>query len=515
MIQDWNVYVPMGCVAGLALQIGFLLTSMANYQPHHITFILFGTILISCLSFVIWYGIGWNLAFGGGPHENLLVGSIFQIQQKTYNQFSSLFFNWIFIGLATIIFSSSIADRLNWRIFLLIFSNSCFFVFPIIIHWTWGNGWASPVRSTDKELLLSGCGVLDISGSGYIHLAAGMTALVLIIAVGPRLNRYTDNRIKFPRHNAIYHIFVAVSSCSAICDPEFGIIIGIISTLLYVLTSEILIQLEIDDSIDIIPKHLVNGIWGLICAGIFSSESKYSQIFGNTYIDNTSRTVVCSGLIYGSLGGTMGANIYTGFAILVWSGGITYVAITISKQIFSLHSSSDSKIHTLNENSTNIRLKNVNLFVDCNGYSWDVVLVFDTNFAMENGHFTDTIETFLKGIRKKNLEVQLFYSSSKNYIFCKIRADIKTLEKFADLINYKMKLDPQKLKRAAIKGTRYCPKEILERNEILHKRYKTEDEMLLRPLPAYKVKPISIRHEPIMSSIEPYDYIYAPYERDT
>ena len=59
------------------------------------------------------------------------------------------------------------------------------------MHWAWGNGWASPFRSSLRQELLAGCGVVDFAGSGVIHMAGGSVALVMSILLGPRDGRFT------------------------------------------------------------------------------------------------------------------------------------------------------------------------------------------------------------------------------------------------------------------------------------------------------------------------------------
>jgi len=50
-----------------------------------------------------------------------------------------------------------------------------------------------------------------------------------------------------------------------------AIIIGAISTVLFVLVKKIFIRFEIDDPINQISLHGVSAVWGLISAGIFNN----------------------------------------------------------------------------------------------------------------------------------------------------------------------------------------------------------------------------------------------------
>jgi len=55
---------------------------------------------------------------------------------------------------------------------------------------------------------------------------------------------------------------------------------GFIGGILYLLGSALLIYLRLDDAVDAIPVHLVNGMWGLIAVGLLSSPQKMEAVYG-------------------------------------------------------------------------------------------------------------------------------------------------------------------------------------------------------------------------------------------
>jgi ammonium transporter, Amt family len=56
-------------------------------------------------------------------------------------------------------------------------------------------------------------------------------------------------------------------------------LVGFVSGLLYYGSSLLLVFLEVDDVTDSIPVHGVNGVWGLIAAGLFASQENYSHAY--------------------------------------------------------------------------------------------------------------------------------------------------------------------------------------------------------------------------------------------
>ena len=73
---------------------------------------------------------------------------------------------------------------------------------------------------------------------------------------------------------------VAVTSGCALMSPWAAIVTGIIAGWAYMLSSSLLIKLRIDDAVNAIPVHMVNGCWGLIATGLFSSPSLLELTYG-------------------------------------------------------------------------------------------------------------------------------------------------------------------------------------------------------------------------------------------
>lgn len=63
-------------------------------------------------------------------------------------------------------------------------------------------------------------------------------------------------------------------------EPWAAVIIGACAGLLYLGGSHVLIKLRLDDAVDAIPVHMVNGIWGLIAVGLLASPSRLKLTFG-------------------------------------------------------------------------------------------------------------------------------------------------------------------------------------------------------------------------------------------
>ena len=73
---------------------------------------------------------------------------------------------------------------------------------------------------------------------------------------------------------------VAITAGCATLEPWASLVVGFVAGGLYLGASDFLIYLRLDDAVDAIPVHMVNGMWGLISVGLLSSPSRMLQAYG-------------------------------------------------------------------------------------------------------------------------------------------------------------------------------------------------------------------------------------------
>ena len=72
---------------------------------------------------------------------------------------------------------------------------------------------------------------------------------------------------------------VAITGGCSLIEPWAALLVGAIAGIIYVLASNFLIRLKIDDAVDAIPVHLFNGIWGVISVGLFTSPPRMEAVY--------------------------------------------------------------------------------------------------------------------------------------------------------------------------------------------------------------------------------------------
>jgi Amt family ammonium transporter len=73
---------------------------------------------------------------------------------------------------------------------------------------------------------------------------------------------------------------VSITSGCAVVQPWAAIVIGLIAGWMYLLGSHLLIKLRLDDAVDAIPVHFVNGLWGVTATGFFADPNLLYQAYG-------------------------------------------------------------------------------------------------------------------------------------------------------------------------------------------------------------------------------------------
>lgn len=172
------------CIGLLLLSVAYAPLSVRELSTNSSSLLLRPFIDLNiCL--ISWLLIGWALANGGDIGLFLGTTEYATTNAKSYELW---FYQFTLLYMSVTIFSNSAISRQisgNAR-FICILSYSSF-VYPILYHWLWSTGgWAAPYRSSYKDELLIGCGVLDSAGSSLIHVSSGIATLMMMWLVSPR-----------------------------------------------------------------------------------------------------------------------------------------------------------------------------------------------------------------------------------------------------------------------------------------------------------------------------------------
>jgi Amt family ammonium transporter len=343
--HSFNDYLWM-MIAGFLvffMQAGFAMVEAGFTRAKNACNILMKNIMDFSAGSLLFWAVGFGLMYGTSKGGWIGTSNFFlsdavadgKINNWTYAEW---FFQAVFAATAATIVSGAMAERTNFRAYLIYSVFITAFIYPIQGHWTWqGDGF------------LTGLGFHDFAGSTVVHSVGGWAALMGAIILGPRIGKFgADGRARvIPGHNiviAALGVFilwlgwfgfnpgstlgadvsfariavttnlaaaaggvgamffawmkvkkpdigltlngvlsglVAITAGCAVVSPGSAVIIGLIAGVLCVLFVEWVEKVfKVDDPVGAFTVHGVNGVWGTLAVGLFA-QAPYSTAGGS------------------------------------------------------------------------------------------------------------------------------------------------------------------------------------------------------------------------------------------
>ncbi|MDQ0200663.1 ammonium transporter [Neobacillus ginsengisoli] len=329
-----TIWVVLTAAMILLMEGGFALLEAGFVRSKNSVNIIMKVFADITIGTLCYYLIGFALMYGAdyfgiiGKNGFMLKGNFSYLHLSISSDTFWLFQAAFVIAVISIV-SGAVAERINFRAYLLYVILMTALIYPIAGHWVWGGGW------------LGKLGMEDFAGSAVIHALGGFSALAAAILIGPRKGKFTSKEgssIALPSNlplasvgafllwfgwfgfNAgstltatdvrighiaivtmlsaaaggaatlIYTLFrygrsdapsvingslaglVGITAGCAFVSDQSAILIGIISGLLMMAATNWLEAKQIDDPVGAFPVHAVSGIWGTIAVGLFATK---------------------------------------------------------------------------------------------------------------------------------------------------------------------------------------------------------------------------------------------------
>ena len=284
------------------------------------------------------FATGYAFAFGSGGSKWLGSGNFFLGGYDDYSAFdgglspaTTFFFQAVFAATAVTIASGAMAERTKFSAYLAFSLVMCAFIYPVVVHWTWGGGLIAQMSIGDAVYS-------DFAGSGIVHMVGGIAGLMGAMFLGPRIGKYSPDGTPraIPGHNipfAILGVFilwlgwfgfnpgselaadqyvmsvavntmlaatagalfsavtiwlkagkpdvamvgngalaglVAITAPCGTVDPLPAALIGGIGGIIVVYSVYFFDKVKIDDPVGAVSVHGVCGIWGTLSIGLFA-----------------------------------------------------------------------------------------------------------------------------------------------------------------------------------------------------------------------------------------------------
>lgn len=177
------------------MQAGFAMVESGFTRAKNAVNILMKNLMDFSMGSIAYWAIGFAIMFGAGnafmgtsgwfvPSEELSAGaaassSVFSsLEWSSVPTYAAWLFQLVFAATAATIVSGAMAERTQFKSYLIYSVFITGLIYPVVGHWVWGGGW------------LSSLGMSDFAGSTVVHSTGGWLALTGAIVLGPRLGKY-------------------------------------------------------------------------------------------------------------------------------------------------------------------------------------------------------------------------------------------------------------------------------------------------------------------------------------
>ena len=170
--------LSMGIVCFL-MQAGFGLLEVGSIRAKNASNIMLKNMMDAGVSAVAYYLIGYSIAYGVDGSNSFIGGtSLMALNTLSPVDYIYWFFNYVFAGTTATIVSGAVAERCQFRAYLIYSFALAGFIYPVCSHWIW-----------DSSGFLNGK-VYDFAGGGAVHMVGGVAAAVGSYILGPRKGKF-------------------------------------------------------------------------------------------------------------------------------------------------------------------------------------------------------------------------------------------------------------------------------------------------------------------------------------
>ena len=181
-----------GCLV-FFMQAGFALVEAGLTRAKNVVNIFAKNFADALIGVVMFLAVGYAFAFGGDGGWFIGLGGWFLSGSNPFEWGSSgvlnlttptfFFFQVVFAATAVTIASGAMAERTKFKAYLIFSAVMTAFIYPVVVHWTWGGGLIKRINIGDAVYS-------DFAGSSIVHMTGGVAALMGAAFLGPRLGKY-------------------------------------------------------------------------------------------------------------------------------------------------------------------------------------------------------------------------------------------------------------------------------------------------------------------------------------
>ncbi|CAM9881751.1 unnamed protein product [Scytosiphon promiscuus] len=212
-------WLMLGAVLVIFMQAGFAMLEVGSVGAKHTKNLLVKNLLDLAVAGIMWWSFGWGIAFGesneetgrfnqfAGPGSFFTRGDLFEDSSGSYGNaegysWALWLFQWSFSGAAVTIVSGAAGERICMSGYFIFAQVMVGFIYPVAVRMMSGIA-----HQTYRECLLLVAYLRNQQSAiaTEVHATGGVAALVVVVLLGPRLERFSDKGVgrKMERQSVI------------------------------------------------------------------------------------------------------------------------------------------------------------------------------------------------------------------------------------------------------------------------------------------------------------------------
>ncbi|MEL6316503.1 MAG: diguanylate cyclase, partial [Pseudomonadota bacterium] len=194
-----ELWILVAALIVLDLQAGFLALEAGMVRAKNAANVALKNLSDVCLVALAFWAVGFGLMFGPSVGGVIGLGPFLpDFDDAAFGDgFATLFvFQAAFAATAATIISGAVAERERYVGYICLSITLGAVVYPVAGHWVWAGG-----LMDGSEGWLQALGFVDFAGATVVHSVGGWAALVAVIALGPRLGRFTRRKRRYEAHS--------------------------------------------------------------------------------------------------------------------------------------------------------------------------------------------------------------------------------------------------------------------------------------------------------------------------
>ncbi len=189
-----NMWLLVAGFMVMFMQPGFAMVEAGFTRSKNTANILMKNLMDFSIGSLLYWIIGFTLMYGDSIGGFIGTPDLFFMSDgfgDNYSDYADIFFQTVFAATAATIVSGAMAERTEFKSYLIFSIVITVIIYPTSGHWTWGGGW------------LSELGFHDFAGSSIVHSVGAWVGLAGASIIGPRIGKYSkDGKANaIPGHN--------------------------------------------------------------------------------------------------------------------------------------------------------------------------------------------------------------------------------------------------------------------------------------------------------------------------